>query len=196
MNHKDIQPFIWNKYVPSIRYTYRLNITDEKTMWGNFGEKTSVNKGRKSNVEIKWGKKELLSTFQNLNAQSFERQNVNNFDEKLTENLLINALENESCIIGILYDDNNEAVAGCILAYDTKRAYYIMGGIAKTNNFAMSYLLWEAIILTKDSLGLDQFDFEGSMIPSIEKYFRKLGGEITPYYSLNNIALVAKNVLR
>ena len=70
-----------------------------------------------------------------------------------------------------------------------------MGGISRSNNFAMSYLLWQAILYTKDTLKLNVFDFEGSMIPSIEKYFRKFGGEITPYYSLNHILLTIKNLL-
>lgn len=191
--HIDMQPFIWNKYVTTVRYTYRLNLVDEKILWSNLQEKTSVNKGNKSNVTIKWGFSEYLDTYFELNDKSFNNQNINNFDNELTKKLLNKLNKNNNCIIGIIFNEENKAIGGCVLAYDTKRAYYIMGGISRENNFGMSYLLWNAILYTKNILQLPVFDFEGSMIPSIEKYFRKFGGELTPYYSLNNILLTLKN---
>ena len=71
-----------------------------------------------------------------------------------------------------------------------------MGGISRENNFGMSYLLWQALLYTKNILQLPVFDFEGSMIPSIEKYFRKFGGELIPYYSLNSLLLTIKNHIK
>lgn len=194
--HTDIQPFIWNKYVTSVRYTYRINLVDEKTLWSNLQEKTSVNKGNKSNVTVRWGFNEYLDTYFELNNKSFSSQNINNFDNDLTKKLLIELNKNNNCIIGIIFDENNKAIGGCVLAYDNKRAYYIMGGISRENNFGMSYLLWQAILYTKNTLKLPVFDFEGSMIPSIEKYFRKFGGELTPYYSLNSLLLTIKNHIK
>ena len=194
--HTDIQPFIWNKYTTSIRYTYRVPLIDEKVMWNNFQEKTSVNKGNKLNARIKWGFDEYLDLYFELNNKSFSSQNISNFDNSLTKELLINLNRNNNCIIGIVFDENNTAVGGCVLAYDTKRAYYIMGGVDRSNNYGMSFLLWEAMLYTKNELKLNSFDFEGSMIPSIEKYFRKFGGELTPYYTLNSILLTIKNYIK
>lgn len=194
--HTDIQPFIWNKYITSIRYTYRLNLTNEEILWSNLQEKTKINKGNKSNVTVKWGFNEYIDTYFELNDKSFSSQNITNFDNELTKKLLIELNKNNNCIIGIIFDENNKAIGGCVLAYDNKRAYYIMGGISRENNFGMSYLLWQAILYTKNILNLPVFDFEGSMIPSIEKYFRKFGGELIPYYSLNNLLLTIKNIIK
>jgi hypothetical protein len=194
--HIDMQPFIWNKYITSVRYTYRVNLSDENKLWSNLQEKTSVNKGNKSNVKIKWGFNEYLDMYFELNDKSFSSQNVNNFDNNLTKNLLVNLNKNNNCVIGIVFDENDTPMGGCVLAYDTKRAYYIMGGISRDNNFAMSYLLWEAMLYVKNTLNLEVFDFEGSMIPSIERYFRKFGGDLTPYYSLSNILLTIKNSIK
>lgn len=193
--HTDMQPFIWNNYITSVRYTYRVNLADEKILWSNLQEKTSVNKGNKSNVKIKWGFNEYLDIYFELNDKSFSSQNIDNFDNELTKNLLKELNKNNNCIIGIVLDEDNTPIGGCVLAYDTKRAYYIMGGISRNNNFGMSYLLWEAMLYTKNILKLPVFDFEGSMIPSIERYFRKFGGELTPYYTLNNLLLTIKNAI-
>jgi hypothetical protein len=44
--------------------------------------------------------------------------------------------------------------------------------------------LWHAIQHAK-SLNLKRFDFEGSMIKPIEKYFRGFGGELAPYFRIS-----------
>lgn len=194
--HIDIQPFIWNKYITSVRYTYRVDLSDEKLLWSNLQEKTSVNKGNKSNCKIKWGFDEYLDIYFQLNEKSFSSQNITNFDNDLTKKLLIELNKNNNCIIGIVFNENDAPIGGCVLAYDTKRVYYIMGGVDRSTNFGMSYLLWEAMLYSKNTLALNTFDFEGSMIPSIEKYFRKFGGELTPYYSLNNLLLTIRNYIK
>ena len=194
--HIDMQPFIWNKYITTVRYTYRINLVDENILWSNLQEKTKINKGNKSNVTVKWGFEEYLDLYFELNDKSFNSQNITNFNNALTKKLLIELNKNNNCIIGIIFDENNKAIGGCVLAYDKKRAYYIMGGITRDNNYGMSYLLWNALLYTKNVLNLPVFDFEGSMIPSIEKYFRKFGGELIPYYSLNNILLTLKNYIK
>ena len=42
----------------------------------------------------------------------------------------------------------------------------------------------EAIKFTRKELGLNQYDFEGSMVQSLEQFFRKFGGTLTPYYAV------------
>nr|HPR68216.1 methicillin resistance protein [Kiritimatiellia bacterium] len=44
--------------------------------------------------------------------------------------------------------------------------------------------VWEAIRHAKEA-GLETFDFEGSVIPPIERFFRGFGGRLTPYYTVN-----------
>lgn len=44
--------------------------------------------------------------------------------------------------------------------------------------------MFEAIQHTQQ-LGLERFDFEGSVIPAIERYIRGFGGKLTPYFKVN-----------
>jgi hypothetical protein len=44
--------------------------------------------------------------------------------------------------------------------------------------------------------GLAIFDFEGSMIPPIERYFRGFGGLLTPYLTVNKAWLPFEFVLK
>jgi hypothetical protein len=55
--------------------------------------------------------------------------------------------------------------------------------------------MWESVKHAKD-LGLRYFDFEGSMVPQIETYFRGFGGRLTPYYRINRASLPIEIILK
>lgn len=79
-----------------------------------------------------------------------------------------------------------ESIGAVWIAWDEKRAYYLIGGYehsAKSNK-AVSLALWRAIEFTSKKLGLPEFDFEGSAIPAVEQFFRKFGGTLTPHYTV------------
>jgi hypothetical protein len=40
------------------------------------------------------------------------------------------------------------------------------------------------------------FDFEGSMLPEVEKYFRDFGGVLTPYYTINKANRIIEIILK
>jgi GNAT acetyltransferase-like protein len=80
-----------------------------------------------------------------------------------------------------------EPLGAVWIAWDDKRAYYLLGGYdssAKSNN-ALALAMWRAIEFAATGLKLPEFDFEGSMIPSVERFFRKFGGTLTPNYRIH-----------
>ena len=103
--------------------------------------------------------------------------------------------------------DDNDKVHACLLwIHDANSAYYLIGGADQEhkNSGAMSLLMWNAIkdsksVSLEQEKKLKQFNFEGSMIPAIEKYLRGFGGVLTPYsclYKNNSIGLkLARKVL-
>ena len=96
-----------------------------------------------------------------------------------------------------------KAIAAVYIVWDEKRSYYLLGGYdaEESHHGASALAMWEAIRFTKEELGLKEFDFEGSMVPSIEMFFRKFGGTLTPYYSVRwmkpyvKLALYAKELV-
>ena len=68
-------------------------------------------------------------------------------------------------------------------------AYYLQGGNHPDlrNSGAASLVMWEAIQFA--STVTQQFNFAGSMIPSIERFFRGFGATQVPYFSIykNNL---------
>lgn len=80
--------------------------------------------------------------------------------------------------------------------WDGTRAYYLVG--AKNpevkDNHAMTMLIWHAIAHSR-KLGKKTFDFEGSMVPGVERFFRTFGARRELYAVLGkNKSMVWKLV--
>ena len=55
--------------------------------------------------------------------------------------------------------------------------------------------MWQSILHAK-KLGIEVFDFEGSMLVEVEKYFREFGGELVPYYTVNKAGLPIEMLMK
>ena len=93
-------------------------------------------------------------------------------------------LENKACKLFFANDKTGKAIAAIFLIYDSKTVYYLMGGIDPEYKDlgGMNALMIEGI---KFALETNRtFDFEGSMVENIEKYFRSFGSTQRPYFNI------------
>jgi len=182
----DLQAFVWQGFLSDVRYTYILHIEDVESAWNNMSPE------RRNNVKCAVGKGICIENggsfneFFSLQQKSFERQGKNiDFESTVFQfNRFFTKCDRYNLFLARNRD--GEAIAGVYLVWDNKRSYYILGGYdyEKSHHGAHVFALWEAIKFTREKLGLKQFDFEGSMIPAVEKFFRKFGGILTPYYTV------------
>ena len=91
----------------------------------------------------------------------------------------------------------SQPVSASFCIYDQTTAYYLFGGYDHENRHhgAGALSLWTALGYAK-GLGLKYFDFEGSMVPDIERHFRGYGGTLTPYYRVNKALLPLEMILK
>ena len=106
----------------------------------------------------------------------------------IPKQLLINAFNfcktNKTGELIAAKDANGNIHSILFYVWDKTTAYYLHGGTYndyKTSG-SMSLLLWEAI--KRSSKIVKQFNFEGSMVESIERYFRAFGGKQAPYFEI------------
>ena len=92
-------------------------------------------------------------------------------------------------------NDKGLAVASVLLGWDAARVHYIAGALDPNfrSSGALSQLLWEGIKIASEK-GL-QFNFEGGMFESIEKYFRGFGAEPQPYFQMSKIDSKVLNLI-
>jgi len=197
-------PWKWKGFSQRTHYTYIVDTSsDEEQIYANF--KTGVRGDiRKAQKIVMIESTEDIDLFYEINNLTFERQHtkapyslsfIRRFDATLSQ-------QNSRRIL-IAKDNDGNIHASIYLVFDQFKMYYLMGGRNPTlpNSGAMSFLIWEGIKLAKKK-GL-HFDFEGSMIEPIERFFRSFGATQTPYFVISktnskllSIGLALKNIFR
>ena len=85
-------------------------------------------------------------------------------------------------------DDAGRVHASLFCVWDDRRAWYLGGGgdPELRSSGAGSLLMWE--LIKEAAKHVELFDFEGSMLPGVEHYFRKFGGHQETYFKVTRPA--------
>lgn len=180
----DTQPFIWKGYLSRNRYSYHIHLAKTKEeLWDNLSteKRKSINKAVKDGLEIKeLADRELVFS---LVCKSLERNELTK-NRDIIKNVLFDFATHDNSITFVAYHNGLPIGASfCVIA--NNKAVYLFGGFDSENKHhgAGVSCMWHSILKARD-LGLEVFDFEGSMNPAIERYFREFGGQLTPYFSI------------
>jgi lipid II:glycine glycyltransferase (peptidoglycan interpeptide bridge formation enzyme) len=182
-------PWYWQGFEQTTRYTYVLeDLNREKDLW----------KGMKSNIRSDIRKAQnrfglqvcsdlgpdvLLSVCQ----KTFQRQNRKGLLDQVVRSIYDTCEKRGSGRAFFALDEQDRVHAAAYLVWDERTAYYLLGGgdPELRNSGAHSLLMWEAI---KHSATVSRtFDFEGSMVESVERFFRAFGARQTPYHTVTRM---------
>ena len=192
----DTQPFIWQKFKVVPGYTYILDLDKSlDVIYGNMSaeRRNDITKARRDGLEV--SQVHNMEIVLGLVKKSFLRQNMPVNEIYLHKLLFIYANSSNSFAYAVLKSSAPIAVVFCI--HDKNSAYYLLGGydFEDKHHGAGAMAMISAIEHAKQ-IGLKQFDFEGSMEPNIERYFRGFGARITPYFRINKALLLLEFVLK
>jgi hypothetical protein len=192
----DMQPFIWKKFKVIPNYTYRMNLSlsaDEIEKRYSPEHRNSIKKALKDGVEVKacedytLVKKMILRTFE----QKSEKLSETNIDS------ILFGIADRGNSFAFTASLNNEVIAAAFCLYDANYCYYLLGGYSnESKQHGAGVLCVHNSILKAKQLGVPVFDFEGSMIKEVERYFRSFGGELVPYYTVNKAKLPFEMILK
>ncbi|HMK45448.1 MAG TPA: GNAT family N-acetyltransferase [Methanocella sp.] len=180
----DLQPFLWSDYCPKIHYTYILKIDSLDSVWSNIARKrrNDIKSSMKNGFQVTTGD---IRTFTRLNDCTMKRQGHGRISSHMWEKIYA-VCKRKDCAEIFTTFIGDDALASLLLVWDNKRSYYIGGGIDGNSRGGMPLLIWEAIKYTREHLGLNEFDFEGSSVPGIEFFFRNFGGELRPFFGITD----------
>ncbi len=192
----DMQPFFWRGFKTIPNYTYIINLKqDIQLIEKNFSteRRNDIKKAIKDNIETK-----LCSDYnivETLIMNTFDRKQKN-VDYEMIHKILFEFSDKNNSFAFVSYKDN-KPIAASFCIYDKQKVYYLLGGYDSKNKHqgAGALAVYAAIKFAK-SLEIEKFDFEGSMLPEVEKYFRGFGGNLTPYYSINKAKLPIELALK
>lgn len=181
-------PFYWRGFSQTTLYTYILPLAEgEEQLWRNMQNNARKEIRKATNrLGVRLRDPASLDDFLALNRLTFARQGKeapysNDFVARLDEACLQNGRRK----IFIAEDEAGVAHAGAYIVWDAMRAYYLMGGgdPKLRRSGATSFCMWEAIRFAAGVTAV--FDFEGSMIEPVERFFRSFGAQQTPYFCVS-----------
>jgi hypothetical protein len=193
---EDWLPFAWQGFSSSLRYTYVIeDVSDPDQVWAAMRDKTrnSIRKAEKL-VEIRETRD--ASGLTDLVRASFERQQLEPLvSPDIIRRALGAALDNSSGQALEAVDADGHRHAALMVVWDRDKTYYLMGGAdpAYRSSQASSALIWRAI--QNAAMCSRQFDFEGSMLPGVEPFFRGFGGRQVPYFSVHRASRPVRALL-
>ena len=191
----DCLPFYWRgcKVVP--RYTYQIDLTqDEGVLLAALSKerRNDFRKAQRDALEVEAVTE--MGAMRGLMIQTFKRQKIT-VSLKAVDTIFSSVPPGEGSYC-FLTCAGGRPVSGAYVVHDSCTAYYLMGGYADgAHHGAGALAMWHAILKAKE-LGLKVFDFEGSVIPPIERYFRGFGGRLTPYFTVNRAWLPVEMALK
>ncbi len=168
---KDFQSAIWKGIQPKQKYTYRLNLDSDWKVGIDSKLKNILKKKDSFEFELRPFSQSEFNDF-NSTLSLKGVKHVELFEDVATE-----FHENIFTVVG----EGGKYKALCLLKNGV--AYYLAATNAKENNSLSASGLAHCIGVAEEK-GAKVFDFEGSMIPEVERFFRGFGGELTPYFSL------------
>jgi hypothetical protein len=189
-------PFHWAGYRLEVHYTYRLEGLDsEDVLWDGMRDniRREIRKARKR-VEVV---DDLgVDCFHDVLSKTYARQDIPT-PHSLAELARLEAACASRDAGAMLFarDDAGRVHAVAWVVWDRSAAYYLLAGgepELRTSG-AASLLAWDAI--RRARAVTDVFDFHGSMLQPVERFFRAFGSRQTPYLSVTRMSPAARLAL-
>lgn len=180
----DVIPFIHSGFKAIPAYTYRIRLRrDEKELMSDMASVRRRNIQRAAKDGLLVREVTDYAVIRSLVLKTFARQGKG-VDEGCISRILFEYANAGNSYAFATYN-GDEAIACTFCVHDKAVSYYLLGGYdeEKSHGGAGPAAMWECI-RRANTLGLEWFDFEGSMIPAIERYFRSFGGELTSFYTI------------
>jgi hypothetical protein len=191
----DALPFYWRGWKVVPHYTYRIDLAEgEPSLQAAMSSERRKNLRKSVADSVSVAEEMGAGPMRALIEHTFARQGK--AFSLASADLVFSAFPPGSRSYCMIASAGGRPMAGVYVVHDGRTAYYLMGGYAEgAHHGAGALAMWHAILKAKE-LGLEVFDFEGSVIPPIERYFRGFGGELTPILSVHKAWLPLEMALK
>ena len=190
-------PFYWKNFKQTTEYTYVIeNLSDLDHVFSEFRDNIR-REIRKAEKQVTVTCDTSLERIYEITQMTFKRQNMKlPFSFECIKKIDAACQKKECRKIFVAEDAEGKVHAAIYIVWDNHSAYYLFGGgdpEARTSG-AMSLLMWEAI---KFAATVSQkFDFEGSIIEPVERFFRSFGATQKPFFKITKSnSIIVKTAL-
>lgn len=177
-------PIIDNdEYTQTKKHTYVLDETTKVDELWSSQSSTHRRIIRKAEKELKYEIEDNIDVFLEFVSRTFKKRDKNNPNDPVVFKQLDERLqENGFRKIVKCTNENKEVVAMCYFINDERWTYNFANSVVEDyRHYGMNLILWNEIKSTLEEGR--SFDFEGSMIPGIDEFFRRFKGTKKMYQS-------------
>lgn len=179
-------PFYWEGFSQSTRYSYAIDLLGHLEGIESAFSPSARGKFRKATKLVEVSEDESLDALLDVNEKTFKRQGMEvPYKRELVESIDDAVKAHAQRLVLIARDQNGRVHGGSYIVGDSRRVYLLINGgdPELRNSGAGTLLIWEAIKRFHSSTEI--FDFEGSMIPGVEEFYRGFGASQVPYFSIS-----------
>lgn len=182
----DIQPFLWQKFVPLVRYTYLVDLEDLDVAFKELDvdRRNDIRRGERDGLACE--QSENIEEFMPLLLRSLQAQGISWSEQRVKQ---FRDCFSASSLMGrgrlfLVRNDSDTLLGGAWLVWDQHRSYYLLTGMDRelAGRTAIPTLVWHMMRYTREVLGLKWFDFDGADVPQIEAFVRAFGGHLVPCF--------------
>lgn len=178
-------PFFWNKFRLENRYTYQIALSASKEEIQASMASTIrryIRKGASLRVKESSDPDILIQLFRSQQQNGHEIIGSNDKDWATVSELIRYLTSSGNGRMYVVETSDGTVAAAGLFARFGNTGTYLFGTYAPTldNRSAMPMMMWHAIC-AEQAAGMEVFDFEGSMIPGVERFFRRMGGHPVSY---------------
>lgn len=178
-------PFFWRYYKETVKYTYLIDNTSDMDMVRASYSSNARKLIRKAQSKVHVIEITDTEMFYRVNSLSFLRQNEimpYSYEEFMKLYLACNKHDCVKLLGAVDEEDRIHAVA--FIVWDNNYMYFLLNGTdPELKSFQGNYLLIDSCIEEAHKIN-KAFDFEGSVIRSVNHAFREFGGIPTPYFRI------------
>jgi hypothetical protein len=188
-------PFMWAGFKVTPRCTYQFqNLSDLEVLRAGMRD-TLRNSLKKAEKTIGVSSGGSFSELADVLKMTFARQNLDlPFSLSLVDELVAANRIRNSGEVFVAKDAKGAVHAAAFVVWDKRSAYYLLGGADPSlrSSGALPFLLWS--VIAQLSSVVDVFDFEGSNIEGIERFFSSFGAKPVTYFRTERTDTKAKLV--
>jgi hypothetical protein len=186
---QNILPFVWNGFRSSVKYTYLLKDIYKKETYllENLSSNTRKNI-KKAEKTLEVFESADITKLYELIEMTFKRQSLKvPYSKEVLHNLFKTCQCKGLSKILMAKDSAGNIHSGILLIWNEKTVYYLVGGSDPRyrKSEAMTLIMWESVKFA--SSFAQEFDFEGTMIESIERFIRGFGATQHPYFQISKV---------
>jgi lipid II:glycine glycyltransferase (peptidoglycan interpeptide bridge formation enzyme) len=192
----DMQVYFWNQYKVIPNYTYQIDLNQsEQALFECLSseKRKSIRKAIKDELVI-----EMCNNNQvvfDLISKTFKRKDKS-VNDALIQKILFGFAQSHNSFAFVAFQ-NAKPIACTFVIYYGTTSYYLFGGYDDQlkHHGAGPVCMWQSMLHAK-SLGIKTFDFEGSMLQEVERYFREFGGQLVSYFTIQKAWLPLEWLLK